>query len=450
LGLTLKAGDLEDLFIALRTALIKGEIGEGHLNALRDLFGKGLISIPFETVRAIQNCLMKNNPLREIDLEQMRDAIEQGMIDIPCKMLCSLLKQGISPDDPLRADILHFVSSVTKQYDILYAVLDKARFADLDHLKEFEIIYGNLAKQSSTSSEKRQKLANIRNRAVEILLAQNETACLKFKQERASLTREERDQRLARLNRLFQDNLMVVTRYKLSDYIVDVLLAELDFHPESSFRIFYQNIVLSEDDTTLERWRIVNWIEITRDKAFIRTTLSHVYRYEKSTEILDQLEAFLDQQKKEGGLGEIILRVPPSSWNYERYMTYKNKEREKVPTTSGGIENKNIDRKKCEAFKRRIGQEGIKKIVSDAFCDQRLIQLASEVIDAWTLRIISTEEAEEFKQRISNYDWKIASNIKPPSRGFSSADISRTEMTPEDVEKFNQQAREIADKLKKQ
>ncbi len=417
---------------------------------MRDLFGQGLILIPFDTLRAVQNCLLKDNPLHKINLEELRPAIEQGTSDLPCKMLCGLLKQGLAADDPLRAEILYFVSSVTKQYDILYAVLDKARFANLDHPKEFEIIYGNFAKQSSTSSEKRQKLAALRNRAVEILLAQNETAGLRFKQERSSLSCEERALRLAKLAKLYQDNLMVITRYKLSDYIIDILLTYMDFRPESSFRLFYQNIVRSEDDTTEERWRIVSWIEATRDKAFIRTALSHVYRYEKLPEILDQVEVFLDQQKQPGGLGEMRLRVPPTSLNYERYMIYWNKRQPKTPTAETELKNINIDQKKCEALKRRIEREGIKKIVSDAFCDQRLMQLAAEVVDAWIIWAISTEEAEEFKQRIGNYDWMISRTIKQPSRGFSSADIGRTELAPEDVAKANQQTREIADKLKKQ
>lgn len=363
--------------------------------------------------------------------------------------LVQALCSGIDANDPLRLEKLAFVSSVTKQYNILYATIEKA---DFPRDKEFPLIYGNFARQSTDSKEKRQRLMAIRDKAVEVMTEQ-------IKGTMESQPSEE-------LKSLYQKNLLFVTGYEMSDYILEEVLEKMDFRMRIIFKTFYQNLtkidnadIHQQDERKrqelkreIQRQRVIEWIKTSNDTAFIRMTLSVAFTYEISPEILDDILSFLDtREDRNPNADKIILKIPFCSFNYENYEEHKKRragitEEKKSPIPVGTAKE---DKKKYEALADSIKDEGCKTVVFTAYSKNSFPQLVNDILGAVLFGLITHEDTENLQREIAKFDWQTSQRISQKDiRGICSADIFKEE-TPLQVTEFNEIAHKINTQIEK-
>lgn len=432
LGL-LQNGDLEEYCAELRACLISGTKNEQILKKLDALFYNGE--------------LLGKSAMLEEDKAWYAE-------------LRSAIINGISDEDKLRAEILFFVSKVTKNYTVLEGVLRKVQFANFSSPKEFSTIYEHFARQSTSSGEKKEQLANIRDRAFRILINQTQIALRELKD--AGKESEMED-----LYRMYQDNLFFVTYYRLSDYILDNLLLRMDFKKKGSFRAFYYNLVhipycKNKDDKKIQeerigqRQKVINWIKESNNKDFVCEALSGAYWHENEENIRRDIEDFLDEQEKENGMGELKLRIYPESFNFEKFKEYRQK---KTPTQEKKVDpapKRKIDPAEYDRLKRKVRNEGIKQIVRDTYEEgekrqppdkEPLKALARQIMDGWTSGYIPMEDAEIFQREIAKYDYFISRIIDLHALTPCSAEIilAETNGSAEQIKEFNSQQKQIAD-----
>lgn len=462
LGTDYMNGAKEKYFARLRAALLNG------LANLEEPINLSILEAAFKQYTdediyiAVHDQHIKNERDEDILRDKFRESYERYMKDVNYDALIKALEKGIDESSKDRSLVLTFVTEVTKQYVVLEAVLQKVDFLQE---KEFQVIYGNFSRQSTDSKEKRKKLAEIRLKAIEILTEQIKNALENL--EKSTIDTTEKETKIKELSKLYQDNLIFVSNYMISDDILEILLKELSFKDMSAFRIFFKNLVTVsynknlietrchteyEMESEAQRQRIVDWIKVSGHKAFIQQALSYVFTYEKSDDILKDILAFLSEEAtREEGLGKIELNIPESSLNYDRYSQYdkKREAQNKKNTTILPVVIGKEERKICkQIFEEDIVYLGIKTVVASFSNPENLAIFTQTVNNAIRLgHLTEIDKIEEIKREVAKFDWKIAQKIKSkPITGISSVKIVREEeSSKEEDQKFKQVAQAIID-----
>lgn len=366
-----------------------------------------------------------------IGLEGLKEPIKMDILKkalndpIIYKEIEKAISTGIDSDNCRRFEIIDFVTSVTKQYRILYAALNLVKFP---YGKEFTTIYGNFAIQSTNSGEKREKLLSIRTIAVEKLIEQTEKSMTDIDKEEG-MGIDEKKKRKTELADRFQRNLMFVTTYTMSDEILNKLLLKMNFHKRGSFYSFYKHLVLIDNcknndedyvqkERLEQRWQVVHWIMTSKDKAFIKEAFSAVFTIENNIKILNSILAFLDLLEDEGGEVEKIELVIPtssltSSLNREIYNNHQRKRKGLHEGSSKRVESKKINKEECECLAKNIKQLEIEEIVNKASNDKELTRLVEVTMSALASGKIKKSEAEKIRDNVCKYNPSIAREIKP-------------------------------------
>lgn len=415
------------------------------LYARDEKFQNMVVDISYEELKRCRPESISRETLYQMVREH--DNIRIMAAEVCYLKLSEALQKGISKDDELRFPILDFVSGTTKNYVVLYAVLEKV---DFTREKEFAAIYGNFAKQSTDSREKRNKLATIRTEAVKILIAQTDTALNKLHDGKLDIEEIERREKELLIN--LQDNLLIVSTYTISDEILDMLLRLMSFKKKGSFNLFYKNLVRISNcankdkeeikqEREAQRKKVIEWIKLSHNWPFLKEAFSAVFTYESSEAILDEVLAILDSiEQKEGS--RIELSIPFSSFNRDKYEEhYKKTEEQKDEISLLKITGQDI--KHCEALVRDIAYLGIDAIVKDARNEGKLAELASTANKAFALKKLDETIMAEIKKAMGRYDWKIAKNIME-HHGICAADINDAENeSPEQKDAFGRISEDI-------
>ena len=431
------------------------------------------IEIEIDDYNDLTDAIIKDALTWETSDENLNSAISEFVSGKTKKhqILYDILKNALTNgmlDQEFRFDILDFVSGKTKKYWLLYAVLEGV---DFTREKEFSIIYGNFARQPIDSRDKRQNLSDLRDAAVETLISQTDQTLNQLSQKKtrglSEKPKPEEEQKISELSDIFQNNLLFITNYEMSDYIFGEILKRLDFHRENFFKIFYKNLIpLKISDMEDQRWEdrrqlVIEYVKTDKDKDFIKKALSVAFTHERLDKIMEDILAFIDaKEKAEENPEKIILNVPLSSLNYEKYEEYKEKKDKDTEKKSVlfSIKIDEDDKSACKKMIKRIQLEGTKTVVSgfyDKDDKKKLTRFAEIIFQAILTGLITAEsDIEEIQREVAKYDWQLSRNIDPKNiRATCSAEIIviEAESDLQQILDFNELVKKIAElKLGKQ
>lgn len=460
LGTEHKSGKDENDFAELRAGLMN-KIPDGYpLDTLEEaLKSKDLETDVDYDYNDFVDAIIADVLTRETSDEELKSAIldfvssKTKKYQILYAVLKNALTNGMLDQEP-RLDILDFVSSKTKKYILLYAVLEKV---DFTREKEFSVIYGNFARQSIDSRDKKQRLSDLRDAAVETLINQTDRALNQLSQKKtrglSEKLKPEEKQKVSELSDIFQNNLLFITGYEMSDYIFWEILQRLDFHRENFFKIFYKNLIKTRG-TEEQRQKIIEYVKTSQNKNFIKEALSVAFTHEISDEIMKDILVFIDaKEKAKDNPEKIILNVPLSSLNYEKYEEYKEKKgkdtEKKLILLSIKIDDN--DRLACKKMVKRIQLEGTKTVVSGFHNKEdktKLTQFAEIIFKAILIELVTApSDIEEIQKEVAKYDWQLSRNMDPKNiHGVCSAQIIiDKENNSQEITDFNELVKKIAE-----